>query len=513
MPDDPAAQELRAIAEAFLAALAARGEGAEPRWFETHISLVLLAGAYAYKFKKAVDFGFVDFSTLARRRHFCAREVALNARFAPGLYLGVEAIRVPPSAQVVEYAVRMQRFDPADTLDQLIARGAVGPADIAEFAQALATTHAALPPLADSACGTARLSAQQIVASAAAPLAALLPDALQSQLAATIDSSATALAARHADGHVRACHGDLHLANVVRIDGHLMPFDCIEFDDQLSSIDTLSDAAFPLMDLDANGQPALGHVFFNRYFETSGDYAGLPLLMLYLAYRALVRGKVALLAAGSTSAAAREAERRARAKVALAGRYLAPAGRAGLLITHGLSGSGKTYHARQCAERWGYLHLRSDVERKRLAGLAADASSGSAAGGGLYTPAHNARTYDQLYEAATAALRGGFSVVVDATFLERRERARFAALAAAHAAPFHILACSAPLAELRQRVAARSARGDDPSEATLEVLERQLQADEAFAPDEQACALAPAALWALNAPTRVDLPCGRMRAH
>jgi uncharacterized protein len=260
------------------------------------------------------------------------------------------------------------------------------------------------------------------------------------------------------------------------------------------------------MDLDSHGARALGHVFFNRYLEASGDHACLPLLRGYLAYRALVRAKVSLLGPPDPTVRAR-----AESLVALAAHYLAPTGTAGLVITHGVSGSGKSHHARQCAERWGFLHLRSDVERKRLAGLAPDAASASAPGAGLYTPAHTERTYQRLLAAADHALAGGFSAIVDATFLERAQRAAFAALAARHGAKFHVLECAAPLATLRARIAARLASGRDPSEATLEVLERQLAADQPLDADEQATAFTPARLFDGGRADRHPPLCGRRR--
>lgn len=483
MPPTAITDRLRRLVAAWRGALVAAGRGDDAREFETHISHVLLAGDGAWKFKKAVDFGFVDFSTPARRRLMCEREVMRNRRFAPGLYLGVETVAAGGEA---EPAVRMRRFDPAQTLDHLVPRGKLPTADIEQFARRLAALHRDAPAATEDSWGSMAVASAQITASAAPPVDALLAGPLRARLAAALDAAAPRLAARRAAGFVRECHGDLHLANVVKLEGRLVAFDCIEFDDALATIDTLSDAAFFLMDLDRHGAHGLGHAFFNAYLEASGDHAGLVLLPLYLAYRALVRAKVTLLGADAATPAGAAARVRALAAVALAERYLDRDRRPGLVITHGVSGSGKTHLARRLAAALGYLHLRSDVERKRLAGLDATARSGSAPGGGLYSAQASRATYDHLHRLAGGALEAGFSVVVDAAFLEWEQRARFAALAARHRAPFHLLAPEVPVALLRERVAARAARGDDASEATLDVLERQLLVRHVLDADERA---------------------------
>ncbi|MEQ8662327.1 MAG: AAA family ATPase [Gammaproteobacteria bacterium] len=458
------------------ALLAARGERAPRDRIDTHISTVILAGEQAYKLKKPVDFGFVDFTTRARREYFCQREITLNRRFAPALYEGVETITTA-HGEVLDHAVRMRRFDTRATLDHLVPAGAVDATDIACFAGDLARIHAGLAAVpAGAACGSAATASAQMLATLDAPLAARLDATLIGCVRERVAGARARLAARQADGHVRDCHGDLHLSNLVRHAGRLVAFDCIEFNDELRVIDTLADAAFLLMDLDHYRAHTLGHVFFNAYLEHSGDHDGLDLLPLYLAYRSLVRAKVALL--GDAADAAARADRH----VALARRYLLPPGRPGLVVTHGVSGSGKSHAARKLAHGAGFVHLRSDIERRRLAGLALDAPSGSTPGGGLYSRAASAATYAHLLALARGALRAGFSVVVDAAFLARAQRAPFFALAHELGLPCHLLWCTAPPAELARRITARQAAGDDPSEATLEVLARQRESVEP--PDE-----------------------------
>lgn len=488
-PMNAAMDELEGVIAAFRARLAARGEASDEARHDTHISAVLLAGDHAFKFKKPVDFGFVDFTTLDRRRHFCEREVELNRRFAPTLYEGVETITADDGSTPVEYAVRMRRFARSATLDRLVLANAVAADEIGAFADGLAAFHRTLPPqLPSSPYGQAGLACAQILATVAAPLSAHLAPQFAAEVAAEVERLHDVLAARHASGHVRDCHGDLHLSNIVRFDGRLVAFDCIEFNDELRIIDTLSDAAFLLMDLDHYAASQLGNVFFNRYLEASDAYDGLAVLPLYLAYRSLIRAKVAVLGKAA------DAHARAVTHVALAQRYLRPRGRPGLVITHGLSGSGKSHAARRLANGPGFLHLRSDIERRRLGGLAPTAPSHSELDGGIYTAAHGRATYARLAELARCALTAGFSVIVDAAFLTRAQRAPFRLLARTQGVPFHVLGCSAPRPLLEQRIVDRHRAGDDPSEATLAVLAAQCEAVEELDEDEMAALVSPASL-------------------
>ncbi len=499
---------LATLVEGFLASLSAAGHGQQPQIIETHISLVLLAGEFAYKFKKPVNFGFVDFSTAAKRQHFCAREVALNRRFAPRIYLDVENVDV---AGKQDWAVRMRRFPLDATLDALLSRAAVDTDLLCAFARRLAHLHATAEPVADTALfGSASMVRAQFDACCEAPLAALLSTQLSTLLNAGLDAAMPTFAARRTAGFVRDCHGDLHSANVVAYEAELQAFDCIEFNDELRIIDTLSDAAFLLMDLDHHGAATLGHGFLNSYLEARDDYQGLALLPLYCAYRALVRAKVAMLRGAQAGASAEREHAQATSHIALAERYLQPSGRPGLVLTHGLSGSGKSHHARWLAAQRGFIHLRSDIERRRVAGLPLDEPSGNRVEGGIYTAQMTRATYARLATLSATALAAGYSVVVDATFLHAAERAPFAALAKTHGASFHILMCEAPEQELQRRIVARAARGGDPSEATLEVLAQQQRHYEGLSADERRLAV-PAAGLAADTTTLAKL--GRARAH
>jgi aminoglycoside phosphotransferase family enzyme/predicted kinase len=457
---------------------------------ETHISWVLLAGDYAYKIKKPVRLSFLDFSTLQRRHEACKEELRLNRRLAPALYVDVVPIggsaddpRIDGAGPAIEYAVRMHRFPQSEQLDQLLAADALSAEALEAFGQHLARFHAQAPAAAaDDDFGTPHR--------VYAPLRETVDDLLASRLSGSARRSMMALDAwsrsqtealtplflrRKREGHVREGHGDLHLANLLRLKGTVTAFDCIEFDPALRWIDTMSDVAFLTMDLLYRGRGDLAYRFLNAYLEAGGDYDGVAVLRYYLVYRALVRAKVAMIRAAATEgeASARH-ETEAAAHIALAAvRSDRPTPI--LLLTHGLSGSGKTWVSSALLERLPAIRIRSDVERKRLHGLAQDASSGSAVAGGLYTAEASAQTYAHLAAAAETILRGGETAIVDAAFLRAAQRAPFLALAARLHVACLILDCRAPVAELERRLDRRAAAGGDASEADRPVLAHQLE--------------------------------------
>jgi len=472
---------------------------------ETHLSRVFLAGDHAYKVKKDVRLPFADFSTLEARRRACAEEVRLNRRTAPGLYLGVVPIAGPAAAPVVggagpaiEYAVHMRRF-PADALlDGLARDGRLTAAHAEALAQSVAALHAAAERApAGSGYGTpgdilgdALANLHDLHARAEGPSLADALDFVREWTLAEHRALGPFLAERRSDGFVRECHGDLHLANVVLLDGMPVPFDALEFAPRLRWIDVMSDVAFAVMDLERHRKPGLASVFLDRYLELTGDYPGLRVLRFYAVYRAMVRAKVAAIRVGQEAGGpGRDAARvDAAAHIALAQR-LAHRSRPALILMHGLPGSGKSFVSRQVVESLGAVRIRSDVERKRRGGLGALERSGSALGEGLYTARENALTYGRLAELASWSLAGGYSTVVDAAFLRRGERDALRALAAAAGATFAIAACVAPEAVLRARLARRERAGDDASEAGLEVLALQRPRIEPLGRDEAAHAV------------------------
>lgn len=471
------------------------------RHLETHISHLLLTGAYAYKIKKPLNLGFLDFSTLEQRRYYCEEEVRLNRRLAPEDYLEVVAIcgslvapRINGEGPVLDYAVKMRQFDPDATLDRLDDMGQLTARLVDAIATALATFHSKVetaPP--DSSWGKAETIwapleqnfAQLAPRFAGAETQALL-EALRRWSTAEHARLAHEFEQRRQHGFVRECHGDLHLGNMVWRDDELLIFDCIEFNPDLRWIDVMSELAFCYMDLLQRGHPDLATRFLNRYLERTGDYAGLTLLRYYAVYRAMVRAKVAYIRArqpGQTADEAGREERLGLAYLRLADELTRPT-QASLLITHGLSGSGKTTFSQDLLERLGAVCLRSDVERKRMAGLDALARTGAGVEEGIYGRDFSRRTYGHLAYLAERLLHAGWTVLVDATFIARWQRELMHHVAGACGVPFHILDFSVAPEELRQRVTARSAAGTDASEADLAVLEQQLKSQEPLTGEE-----------------------------
>jgi aminoglycoside phosphotransferase family enzyme/predicted kinase len=465
---------------------------------QTHISWVLLAGEFAYKIKKPLRLPFLDFSTLTQRQVCCTDELRLNRRFAPDLYLDVVSIfntshdpQWSGPGEPIEYAVKMRRFDESARLDRVCSRGELQPAHLSNLADTLVAFHAsaAVAPVA-SRFG----SAQAVMAPARdnfRDLMQLLPQLeVQVRLAALQDWTdaqylrlAPLMETRKQAGQVRECHGDLHLANMVLIGGQVRMFDCIEFNEDLRWIDVANEIAFTYVDLLAHGQPGLATWFVNEVWSLSGDYEAVQLLRFYAVYRALVRAKVAAIRMSQGQGDCGEC----LAHIVLAERLMAPRS-VRLVITHGLSGCGKTVVSNELLQSdvsASTIRVRSDVERKRLHGLAATQHSGSATNAGIYAGDVHLHTYAHLRDVAGMLLHAGWSVVVDATFLKRADRDAFRTLARGLGVAFSILAPQATPAQLRERILARSAHGGDASEATLDVLEQQMRTLEPLGPDER----------------------------
>lgn len=463
---------------------------------ETHISWVFLTGDYAYKVKKPVKFPFLDFSSLERRHHFCEEEIRLNRRLAPQLYVGVVPIGGDDSAPrvgaepAIEYAVKMREFPDDARLDRRLAAGARVAEPLRAFGARLARFHAQLPPLtprnpAATALAAALENFDELRADLQAREARELA-ALREWTEERAASIAPIIERRAGDGRYRECHGDLHLENLLMLGAEIIAFDALEFDPRLREIDVMSEASFLTMDLAAHGRTDLAFEFLTAYLEDGGDYDGLDVLRFYVVHLALVRAKVRALKAAQDAAEVGRAEIGPYLETA---RGFVAARKPLLLITHGLSGSGKTHVTRALIGGLGAIRVRSDLERKRLHGLDAGARSESAVGGGLYDARANERTYARLTEVGAAALRNGLDAIVDATFLHRAERDAFARLAARHGARFAILDCVAPEDVLRRRITARAAEARDASEAGLEVLEHQLAERDPLGAEEQRAAI------------------------
>ena len=464
----------------------------------THISWLLITGEFVYKIKKPITLPFLDYGTLEKRRACCKAELRLNQRYASDIYLEVVAITGTPEnpnfngkGTPIEYAVKMRRFDEAGRLDHVCARGELQPKHVSDLAEAIVAFH---NDAAKAAVNTHYGSADKIIEPALEnfnELYALLSDkecltkldSLQTWTRAEFERLSPNFSARKADGRVRECHGDLHLGNIVLIDEHVRLFDCIEFNEDFRWIDVVSDIAFTYIDLLNHHQPGLAGWFLNEWLSHSGDFDAMPVLRFYAAYRALVRAKVAAISAGQGHGDISEV----RGYIALAEQITSPP-KPRLIITHGLAGCGKTTAATNLLRNDNYgctIHLRSDVERKRLFGLAAAAKSNSPLGGGIYVQEAHQLTYRRLHDLAEGLLSVGWSVIIDAAFLRHAERSDFHALATKTGAEFRILAPQTSLEQLRLRISNRLKKGHDASEATLEVLAQQLTFIEPLDEDER----------------------------
>ena len=470
------------------------------RLIETHISWVLLAGRYAYKIKKALNLDFLNFTTLEARRFYCNEEIRLNRRLAPKIYLDVVPIGGSPGAPelgaqpAIEYAVRMWRFASSRQMDHLVLHDKVLPVHMDSLAAILARFHGDLPAAeTDSAFG----SAAAIHSSALQnfeQLQLFLKEHADKKIVDELHrASEIAYAAcekrfeeRRIQGHIRECHGDLHLGNIVLIGEEPVPFDGIEFNPALRWIDVMDEVAFLVMDLLHRRHHGLAYRFLNAYLENTGDYSGIAVLRFYIAYRAAVRAKISAIRASQTGISKHDkadALAACRSYLLLAEASLATH-RPALIITHGLPGSGKTTFAQAALERLQAIRIRSDVERKRLFGLAPLADSRSQVGGGMYSAEATRRTYTRLHELARELLVAGFSVIVDAAFLKREERKQFCELARDLAVPFVIASMQASKATLSARIMQRH---KDASEADISVLENLQAVQEPLLPWECAC--------------------------
>ena len=454
------------------------------RLVETHISWVLLTGTYAYKIKKPVDFGFLDFSTLEKRRYYCEQEIRLNRRYAPQIYLDLVEIRGSESrphiggrGEILEYAVKMREFPQQSLLSDYASRGELSSGIVDAIADTVSKIHAHGDPAGSdtdygSAAQVAAWSEENLVHIASAVPLSLLPAAFFElrRWYRENEDLLRMVEVRKTEEHVRECHGDLHLGNMALIDSKVTLFDCIEFNPELRWIDTISETAFLAMDLQARGYPGFSWRFLNRYLQHSGDYEAVALLRYYVIYRALVRAKVEALRAVQEDSASAEGLHSAFDYIDLANRW-AHSHRAGLILMHGLSGSGKSTVAAELVERLGAIQLRSDIERKRIYGFEALDSTDSALDHGIYTSAATAATYRRLADLASLLLTADYPVIVDAAFLKQSQRQELLALELECDYRCVIVDCQAPESLLRQRIVAREG---DASEATLEVLEEQI---------------------------------------
>lgn len=479
---EPAADEQAAVLD-FLGRSDTYPARPRVKRIDTHSAIVFLAGGDVYKMKRAVKFPFLDYSTLEKRRAACEAEVRINAAFAPEIYLGVAPVTeaggrlsIGGDGRAVEWLVHMRRFDEDETLDHVTDRGALTPELIAELARLVLASHAVARP-GDGAAAFERLGTYVEQNDAAF---GDFPDLFLADRAAALGVACRAaleklrplLAERGRAGHVRRCHGDLHLRNIVLIDGRPRLFDALEFDDAVATGDVLYDLAFLLMDLCSRDRLAEANLLMNRYFWAAADDAlpGVAALPLFIAIRAGIRTKVTAAGLAHLSGEHRAtAEAEAKAYFALAEAALVEKPPR-LVAIGGLSGTGKSTLATALAPSIGRLpgavHVRSDVERKTMQGVGElDRLPKDA-----YRAEQAAAVYARIRERAEIALRAGQSVVLDAVHARPEERAAAEAVAKKIGCGFDGLWLEAPRTVMEARV---EHRAGDASDADATVVRQQ----------------------------------------
>ncbi len=459
---------------------------------ETHISWVLLTGSYAYKIKKPLNLGFLDFSTLDKREHCCREELRLNSRLAPYIYLEVIAIsgnemqpKLDGLGEPIEYAVKMRQFPPDNTFDHLLLNGLLNSYHIKQTALIIAGFHAQLPSVGlKTAFGNPKciLLPVQENFSQIEPLGDIDKLSILKQLKSWSIQQHAELSSiftqRKQAGFIRECHGDLHLGNLALIDDRVVPFDGIEFNPDLYWIDVISEVAFLVMDLQSKQRHDLAYQFLNIYLQKTGDYSGLKLLRFYLVYRAMVRAKVDAIRAHQDAAEGEQQQALSRYHnyLQLAQSYT-QAELPVLIIMQGVSGSGKSWLAEQVINRYQIINLRSDVERKRVQVQGEKSEE-------LYSAASRNQIYQHLLSLAKDILLVNYSVLIDATFLEQQQRTLFLQLAEQCKVPFIIIHTEADQVTLLERIHQRSVQADNVSDATQAVLENQQSSQQALSEDE-----------------------------
>jgi aminoglycoside phosphotransferase family enzyme/predicted kinase len=478
------------LIEGLLSASAYPHEVGKVELVETHISWVLLTGKYAYKIKKPVDFGFLDFTTLENRRHYCTEEIRLNRSWAPNLYLEVVPITmvdgrptISGQGAPIEYAVRMRQFAYDLRLDRQLAIGELTVEDALEMAAEIARQHLVAKPVAPNE-RLLRATHQQIrdnYRSLAREVPRKFLSAQRLWMERKLDDYSSVIEQRSKEGFVRECHGDLKLANIVRLPEGIRAFDCIEFNQDLRKIDVVADYAFLTMDLKVRGAPDLANAFLNRYLELTGDYGGACLLPIFEVYRSLVRAKILgikLRESGISRTAA--SDRRAMRRYCAFASELVKRRRPVLVAMTGYSGSGKSWLAKRLTPHLDAIRLRSDLERKRLARLSPTADSKSGIESGIYDRATTDTVYDKLLKTASELLCAGLNVIVDASFLSASNRQLAKQTAERSGADYTLLRTLASKSELKKRLKYRG-KSANVSEADIDVLCHQFDSADPLA--------------------------------
>lgn len=447
---------------------------------QTHISWVFLTGNFVYKLKKPIDLGFLDYSTLEKRKFYCEQELLLNRRLMQEVYLEVCSVclregeyNLCGDGEVIDYCLKMVQFDQAGLFDKMLEQGEFKPEWMDTLAKDIASFHAQAEVNSNPSFKHASYIEEHIQANlsvASAHIEKALSEKnlklLRSFAKTELEHKQGTLKKRLVKRHIRHCHGDLHFRNITLLEGKPRAFDCIEFNDEYRIIDTMNDIAFLLMDCDAYKRPDLGMRFLSRYLEYSADYDGLSLLSLYLFYRASVRGKVACILADELPCEQQRPQwQEARNYFNLALSYTHK-NQPTLFAIGGLSGSGKSHLALLGCGVENAIIIRSDATRKRISTDFPERD--------LYGDQMGNDTYQAMFDAAKVALEAGFSVIMDATFLQSDSRQQVYNLAKNTKCPMQFYWLEVDENTLRHRIKKRMEDNKDISDADLDVLNLQL---------------------------------------
>lgn len=461
---------------------------------ETHISWVLLTGDFAYKIKKPVDFEFLDFTTLEKRKYFCEKELELNQLLTPEIYLEVIPItntldepQLNGSGPVIEYALKMREFSQEHLFNRLLKDGKLTLNHIDDFAHILADFHNKTSTKSPAYLGTPEQVYEPIVQNFD-QIKSLLTDADDIKKINVLEDWSEkeykrlyeTLKHRKENGFIRECHGDVHLGNITLYDNKPVLFDCIEFNEPFRWTDVMADLGFLVMDLDDHEKPDFASQLINTYLMVTGDYNALKILPFYQVYRAMVRAKITLFERAQIKDDEKKSEAltyQYRRFVNLAELYMKKTSPR-LMIMHGLSASGKSTIAKQIAKQTRAIHIRSDIERKRLSGLDLFAQLYSKVNVGLYSPKMTEKTYQKLSELTEIILSAGYHVIVDSSFLKRKYRELFYEIAKKHTCPFIIISCETPLEKILEWINEREKKTKRISEAYKAVVLMQNETQE-----------------------------------
>jgi uncharacterized protein len=462
---------------------------------QTHISYVLLTGDYAYKLKKPANFGFLDFSTLEKRQHFCQEELRLNQRGAGELYLEVvpltlvgEQYHLGGTGEAVEYAVKMRQFPQSSLFSELFASGKLEEIHLEELGRVVAQYHAQAQTndyiRSFGEVSQVRLAIDENYQQAQNYIGGPQTKEQFEETKQYTDNffvQYPELFKSRIDGnYICECHGDLHLRNIALWHNKIMLFDCIEFNEPFRFVDVMYDVAFTVMDIEARGRKDLGNAFLNAYVEQTGDWEGLQVLPLYLSRQAYVRAKVNSFLLDDPNIPAtvkEESAKTASAYYRQAWEYTKPQ-QGKLILMSGLSGAGKSTTAKHLARKLNAVHLRSDAVRKHLAEIPLLEKGGDE----IYTPEMTEKTYSRLLALGIILANQGWSVILDAKYDRQDLRAEAISQATKHQLPVYIINCTAPLEVLKERLLNRTG---DIADATADLLTSQINQSEPFTDQEQ----------------------------